>query len=261
VVPIDLTRDLGVRAGDILFVHASLDRIGADAGAGQALVSRLLEAVGSEGSVFMPSYPWPPPSGFPPPGSVFNVRRTPSRAGLLSEMFRRSPGVTRSESYYLPLAGCGRYAPAVLSDQIGVAEPFGWDSSFGRLARDSRTRILGLGVSLNTTSFIHVADHALYRRYGFPYYDATPATGTVICVDGRVEDASTLTVRADLHKRMRPARLFDISERLRTSLVRYDVGSTINFSYPAKLFVDEAVEIGKEALDRGKSVPWIEMQR
>ena len=212
-MPIDLTRDLGVRTGDILFVHASLDRIGADAGEGRALVGRLLEAVGSEGSVFMPSYPWPPPGLFPPPGSVFDVRKTPSRSGLLSEIFRRSPGVTRSESYYLPLAGCGRDASAVLSDQIGVAEPFGPDSSLGRLARDARTKVLGLGVSLNTTSFIHVADHALYRRYAFPFYDSLQVTGTVICADGRTDNVSTLVIRADLPKRMRPARLFDMSER------------------------------------------------
>ncbi len=261
MVPIDLTRDLGVRPGDILFVHASLDRIGADAGEGQALVARLLEAVGSEGSVFMPSYPWPPPGLFPPPGSVFDVRKTPSRSGLLSEIFRRSPGVERSESYYLPLAGYGRRASAVLSDQIGVAEPFGADSSLARLARDARTKILGLGVSLNTTSFMHVADHALFPRYAFPFYDSPPVRGTVVCADGRARDISTLVIRADLPKRMRPARLFEISEPLRRSLVRHDIGSAINFSYPAKLFVDEALELGGQALDRGTTVPWIDVVR
>src|SRR5262249_1163927 len=82
---------LGVRAGDSFFVHSSLDQFIAFNGQATDINSTLLRAVGETGHILMPTLPF---SGvaveYTSTGSVFDVRRTPSRVGLLTELFRRS---------------------------------------------------------------------------------------------------------------------------------------------------------------------------
>ena len=47
---------LGLEAGDTLFVHASADRMRLDVAASSRLLEELIERVGSQGTLAMPSY-------------------------------------------------------------------------------------------------------------------------------------------------------------------------------------------------------------
>jgi aminoglycoside 3-N-acetyltransferase len=72
-------------------------------------------------------------------GTVFDVRRTPSRMGLLSELFRRSPGVVRSVHPTHPVACWGEDAASVAAGHPGSATPCGSGSPFESLwARGAR---------------------------------------------------------------------------------------------------------------------------
>ena len=253
--------ELGIESGDILFVHASLDRYGAGAPEAILLIDKLRRTIGEHGSLFMPSYAWSGPDMVPEGPAVFDVRRTPARVGLLAEVFRRAPDVQRSEHYYLPICGIGPHAAAMLADQIGVTEPFGPESTLARLAGHERTKLVGLGVSLNTTSLVHVADQALYRRYPFSFFAPEPLFGNVVRTDGTTCTTSTAVLQPNLRKCFRPARLFERSPALRNALHRHDLGSIINFAYPAKLYIDEAIRIGGDALQAGDLPPWVELGR
>src|SRR5690349_4435026 len=79
-------RALGLERGDIVLVHSSLSRIGQVVGGAEAVVDSLLEAVGPEGTVAVPTFPFlgsmleyirsDPP---------FDLEETPSKMGAISE--------------------------------------------------------------------------------------------------------------------------------------------------------------------------------
>ncbi len=121
--------------GDTLFVHSSLDRIKQSAKDAIDLISVWQSMLGETGSIFMPSYSWKGSPGRPLEGSVFDVRKTPSQVGLLSEIFRRMNGTYRSESYWVPVCGRGAIASKVLSNQLTTQNPFSVNLRWPRMSR------------------------------------------------------------------------------------------------------------------------------
>src|SRR5207244_1814925 len=89
--------ELGVVPGDVLMVHSAFDRFLGYQGGLVDAIRTLQEVVGERGTLMMPTIPFQGTAveyalGDP----VFDVQRTVSRMGLLTEVFRRSPGVVRS---------------------------------------------------------------------------------------------------------------------------------------------------------------------
>jgi aminoglycoside 3-N-acetyltransferase len=84
-------KEVGVPAGATLFLHSAWDEFYNFSGTPVDLVRVLQRHVGPEGTIVMPAYPLRVS-----PDTVFDVRRTPTGAGLVPEMFRRMPGVRRS---------------------------------------------------------------------------------------------------------------------------------------------------------------------
>ena len=118
VTPADLIDELEIARGDLVFVKASMDRLGYGPGETVALLGALIERIGGEGTLVMPTFPYPNEVGRSAPGFVFDVRRTPSAMGLLSEALRRYPGARRSEQYWVPASAWGRLAAALTEGQL-----------------------------------------------------------------------------------------------------------------------------------------------
>ena len=90
-------RRLGITPGDVLMVHSSFDRFAGFSGKPTDVLRVLQDAVGPTGTLLMPTLPFTGTAvEYVSRGEIFDVRRTPSRVGLLTELFRRSPGVVRS---------------------------------------------------------------------------------------------------------------------------------------------------------------------
>ena len=103
---------LGIKSGMNIIVHTSLKSLGYVCGGAQTVIESLLEAVGSEGTIMMPSQSWKnldPETGvhWEVPESQWNVIRenwpaydkniTPTNTmGAAAEMFRSWPGTLRS---------------------------------------------------------------------------------------------------------------------------------------------------------------------
>src|SRR5690606_31747653 len=108
----DDLRQLGVAAGDVLLVHASLSAIGFVTAGPVGVIEGLLAAVGPDGTIAMPAHSgqmsdpahWQNP---PVPAEwvetlraetpAFDPRTTPTRQmGAIAELFRTWPGALRS---------------------------------------------------------------------------------------------------------------------------------------------------------------------
>ncbi len=247
--------DLEVETGALLFVHSSLKFWNLTPAQAVELIEQLLHRVGPRGGILMPSFHWQGDAR-PPRGTVYDVQKSPSKMGLISEMFRRWPGVARSDGCYVPVCAWGDRALPLVEGQAAVRHPFGRGSTF-RLAYDEGATILGLGVSLNTSSLAHLPDMELADRYPVSMFSEEPFVGEIRDREGTSRMVETIVFRDGVRQLYQPSAMFKESPRLAGSLRRSDTDSTIRFSYPLRTYVDEAVRVGGEALDRGAPPPWL----
>lgn len=107
---IDTLRELGVSKGSNLFIHSAWDTFYNYDGDMEHLLDAIIDLVGPEGTIAMPAFP------IMKPGKTFNVKRTPTGAGMLPEMFRRYPGVLRSRNVRHSVCALGPLADYLTND-------------------------------------------------------------------------------------------------------------------------------------------------
>jgi aminoglycoside 3-N-acetyltransferase len=153
-------RQLGMVPGATVMVHCSMDEVARRVpGLDAVELARLLQGLlGEQGTLLMPTSPFVgSQEDYAARAPVFDVRRTPSRLGLLSEVFRRLPEVRRSLHPTHSVAASGRLAEELLATHhLGTA--FGETSPFYRL-RHHGGLVLGLGVGLRRAfTILHVVE-------------------------------------------------------------------------------------------------------
>jgi len=151
-----LARDLsamGVREGDVLLVHSSLRAIGWVDGGPAAVISALRDVLGPRGTLVMPVFTFNV-SGWGV--GAFDVASTPSRVGLITEVFRRSPGVLRSKHPTHSVAAVGPLAAELIEGPLEYS-PLGKGSPLDRV-RLAGGKILMIGVGQDRNSTLHLAE-------------------------------------------------------------------------------------------------------
>jgi aminoglycoside 3-N-acetyltransferase len=184
---------LGVRQGDVLLVHSSFDRFEGFSGKPTDVILALQQVVGSSGTVLMPTLPFTGTAvDYAAQSVIFDVTSTPSRMGLLTEIFRRSPGVVRSVHPTHSVAAWGARAKEIIVDHHLVKTPCGKGSPFIRLL-ELDGRILFLGTGIGSMTFFHAVEELLASQMPFSPFTAETFTLQSKDVDGKILD-STLTL-------------------------------------------------------------------
>jgi len=163
-------RELGIQPGDVLFVHSSFDQMHSIRATPTDVIKILGDLVGASGTLVMPTFPMTGTSQeYLEHNRVFDWRRTASRSGILTEIFRRMPGTERSIHPTHPVAARGPLAKWLTEGHEGSLSPFDESSPFQKLlSRD--TLILRIG-RFEAMTFRHLADHLLQDRIGHPIYN------------------------------------------------------------------------------------------
>ncbi|MDQ1257671.1 MAG: aminoglycoside 3-N-acetyltransferase [Candidatus Hydrogenedentes bacterium] len=152
-------RDVGIREGDIVFVHSSLSAFGYVVGGAAAVIDALIEATGPEGTVVMPTFTW---THFHDKNHVvFDVSNTPCESGRIPEVFRNRPEVLRSWHVCHSVAARGMNAEDAMGE--GVSS-FGAGSSFHQLYELNSWNLL-LGVGFESCSALHMAEEFMKVPY------------------------------------------------------------------------------------------------
>ncbi len=152
-------RDAGLAPGDTVLVHSSLKSLGRVDGGADAVIDALLETLGGGGTLLMPSFQAGSEFFLVDRGCRFDLRNTPSDCGMITEVFRRRPGVLRSLSPTHCVAGTGPTAERLLSGHERCRISAGPGSPFHRLA-DAKGRILLLGVTHASNTSLHFVENA-----------------------------------------------------------------------------------------------------
>ena len=120
--------EVGVEQGDVLLGHFALNWFGYIEGGAESLIDTLLELLGPEGTLVMPtfSFSW---LGRAP----FDPGTTPSRVGAVTNCFWRRPGVKRSAHPTHSFAAFGKHAPTILAGHNHTQSPLSEDGPLGRL--------------------------------------------------------------------------------------------------------------------------------
>ena len=117
---------LGVKKGDVLLVHTSFRATRPVEGGPEGLIMAILDAIGHEGTLVMPS--WTENDN-----EVFDPLNTPVSPdlGVVAEIFWRLPGVVRS-NHCFAFAALGPKATYIVSDSLPIP-PHIPESPIGRV--------------------------------------------------------------------------------------------------------------------------------
>jgi aminoglycoside 3-N-acetyltransferase len=191
----DALMAIGVKPGSVAMVHA--DAIVAaqfPAMPNEQRLDLLIEAVeaalGDDGTLVIPAFSYSFTKGEP-----FDIDKTPSAVGMVSERFRNQPGVHRTADPIFSFACRGPLAQELCA--IPVKECFGAQSVFAFLHR-CNAHIVDLGCSMNRGgTFVHYVETA----YGVAYRYKKAFSGTVISRTGEAAECSIVYNVRDLTRR------------------------------------------------------------
>lgn len=145
--------DIGVCSGDNLVVHSSLRSLGRISGGADVVVDALLSVIGRSGNLVVPTFNYSRPA----PEPYFDINRTPSRCGVLTEVVRLRAESIRSMHPTHSVSVIGPDAAEITVDHF-KHRAFGIGSPIDRLAHNFNGKILLLGVNHTSNSTIHLAE-------------------------------------------------------------------------------------------------------
>lgn len=168
-------RELGVRPGETLLVHASLSSLGWVCGGPVTVVHALLDALGDDGTLVVPTHSGensdPAHWGNPPVPEAwwadirasmppYDPRTTRSHGvGVLPETVRTWPGAVRSAHPQTSFAAVGPRA-ATLTEGHAPDCRLGEHSPLARL-EEAEARVLLLGAGFGSCTAFHLAEYRL----------------------------------------------------------------------------------------------------
>lgn len=156
-------RDVGVQAGGLLLMHASLSALGWVPGGPATVIAGLRQALGPEGTLCLPGLSYATVHAQHP---VFDVRRTPVCVGAIPEYFRTMPGVQRSQCPTHSVCAIGPLAEELLDEHHLDDTPCGPRSPWRKLPQHGGA-LLFLGCGLGPNTSMHGIEEAAQSPYLF----------------------------------------------------------------------------------------------
>jgi aminoglycoside 3-N-acetyltransferase len=200
----DVLRQYGVARGDVVFLQCSFNDLHTLQATPLQLIDALQSLVGDEGTLMMPAYTLPPSAKDAP----FDPVRAATYAGIVCELFRRSPGVMRSLHPRHSICARGPLAQVLLTGHETCVRADGPDSPFDRLRLLPQAKIVTLGLPLGHVSFLHWVEDLEPGRLPFPVHLGAAVPVSLRMPDGEVRQVLDLQLRPDIPSRLALDRLF-----------------------------------------------------
>ena len=187
---------LGIGPGNLVFVHSSVEALSPDFPF-YRILSVLRKRVGPEGTLLFPTYPRLLSHEFLAGGEVFDVRRSPSFTGVLTEFARRQKGALRSLHPTKSVCAIGPLASDLTADHQDSPFPYDSCSPYYKTVEQGGA-IIGIGVSTESMPLVHCADDAL--KNDFPVHPYHEKLFEARCIGDDGEDITVRTYAHDMSK-------------------------------------------------------------
>lgn len=150
---------MGMQRGSNVFIHSSWDEFYNYVGTPEELIHKILHTIGSEGTLIMPAYPF-----LRKEDSIFDLKRTPTAAGLLPEIFRTMEGVKRSINRQHSVCAIGPQSDYLLCDHINSETCWDEHSPYYKL-KDVHALVFNLGLGMyHVGTIMHCVESILWKR-------------------------------------------------------------------------------------------------
>jgi aminoglycoside 3-N-acetyltransferase len=167
-------RGLGIGEGDAIMMQSSFDNLNGFSGEAADVIDCVLKVIGPTGHLFMVSMPYGGAArDYLRQAKPFDVRRTPSHMGFLSELFRRRKGVLRSANPMHPVLAWGPRAERIIEGHEDLAYSCGENSPFEKML-ELDTKAFLFDVDLDVLTFAHYLEHLFRDTAPAPVYSDEP---------------------------------------------------------------------------------------
>lgn len=192
---------IGLRPGACIMVHSAVNRFIGFAGTPLDALRVLQSVVGETGTIMMPTMPFTGLASDYARSETLDVRRTPSRMGIMTELLRRMPPTVRSVHPTHPVAVWGKDAAEIAAGHPGARTPCGKGSPFHALL-DRHGAILLIDVDIQAMTFFHTLEelyedrlpHSPFTSEVF-HLAARDRSGALVRTQTRLFDARVARIR------------------------------------------------------------------
>ncbi len=157
------TDKLGIKKGDHLFIHGSMDMINTEISP-LKMLEMLLDIVGDDGSISVPTFIRYSSKEWMHMNKQFDIKKTPSGMGIFSERVRRYKLAKRSLHPTKSVATIGEIAEDILSEHHLDIYQFGSKSPFVKLL-NYNVKVIGLGSPMSYLSMVHTVEDICPNEY------------------------------------------------------------------------------------------------
>ncbi|MFK8038739.1 MAG: AAC(3) family N-acetyltransferase [Crocinitomicaceae bacterium] len=185
---------IGLKNGDCILVHSALSKIGYLEEGPKTLVDALIEVVGEEGHILMPTSPnHVYQLNYIRNTPLFDVLNSPSKTGAITEYFRTLTNVKRSLHPTEPVSVLSQKADQFIEGHFKAITPYTSSSPFAKVA-EFNGKILYIGVTLdNAGTSLHTLEDAI-EDFKYPIY--YPEIFSIKVIDSKGESH---TVKTKVH--------------------------------------------------------------
>lgn len=235
----EFLESLGVKYGDTIFVPSSWSEFYNFDGDVKELILILRELIGPKGNLAMPSN-----TALYQNGHVFNVRRTPTNAGIVAEYFRRTKGVERSIHLNSSVCVLGPDAYEIISNHQKSRTSWDENSPHHKLySMNAKIIALGCGYFFTMGTPWHCVDSQLIKENEF-FKDIymNEIQYEWVGRDGNVGSAQCLIRNANTNLKFINKYLKDVPH------INKKLSNLKGYSVEIKPLVDKGIDLAKKGI-------------
>lgn len=152
----NMIADMGISPTGTVLLHSSMKSIGPVEGGADTVLDAWMEYM-KDGLLILPTHTW---AQMGEDYRVFDMVKEPSCVGILTELFRKRPGVVRSEHPTHSMGVFGARNREYIAGEELLDTPGKPGGCWARL-EDEHAKILLIGVGHERNTFIHAVEEAL----------------------------------------------------------------------------------------------------
>jgi aminoglycoside 3-N-acetyltransferase len=165
-------------------IHSAFRVFNGFTGTPDQVIACVLNVIGESGNLAMVSMPYTgSTSAYLRTGVPFDVQQTRSAMGVITEIFRQTPGVVRSVNPAHPILAWGPAAPWLIVGHEHTMYSCGKGSPFEKLVQVQAKALL-FDVSLRNMTFFHHVQDMFRDSSPVKLYEEMPAESIVIDTNG-----------------------------------------------------------------------------